>query len=60
MKTSKIIEERMQMITSLQTAIIEAGGCLKSWEELKVLTLEELVEILAPNNIRFVHQTIKE
>jgi len=56
----RIVNARVDMIQSLQAAIIEAGGSYSSWEQLKKLRVQELIARLGQNNIRFIFKGKEE
>ena len=49
----KILNDRLDMVKSLQDSIQQAGGVFFPWSELKQMTLEEAVERFGQNGIRF-------
>jgi hypothetical protein len=51
----QVVTARVEMIESLQTAIIQAGGRFFTYKELKTKTFEQLVRAFGQNNIRFVY-----
>ena len=58
--SDKILSDRLDMIMSLFDALEQAGGGPRYWSEAKNMTLEQLVETLSQNGIRFVYQPPKQ
>ena len=56
-QAQQILRDRVDMIRSLNDSLMKAGGCPRTWEEAKKLTLEQMVEQFAQNGIRFTYQT---
>lgn len=54
--TDAIVRHHVAMITSLQDAIIKAGGRPFTWDELRNMTLDEIVSMFGPNGIRYCHK----
>lgn len=48
--------DKMEMMTSFCQALQEAGGCIKRWKDIKNMTLEEMIDILAQNHIVFTFE----
>lgn len=55
------LTSRTRMIQSLMQSVVTAGGSASSFSipRLKHMSAMELIEYLAPNNIRFVHTEIR-
>lgn len=51
-----ISKDQIDMVVSLLIAIDEAGGSIKAFEKLSSMTLIEVINTLAQNNIRFVFE----
>jgi molecular chaperone GrpE (heat shock protein) len=54
MNINKFIHQ-LQMLDSLKTAINDAGGSAHDDEALLQMTLFDMLDIFAQNNIRFVY-----
>jgi len=56
MKMNKLISQ-IEMLESLKTAIDDAGGSTRSNEQVLLnMTLYDMLDIFAQNNIRFVYK----
>ena len=59
-KIEKRVNDRVEMIASLQEAIVLARGSFRAWTELRDMKVDELVNTLAQNGIRFTYIGSKE
>ena len=51
-----IIDNFIEIFLSLSKALQNAGGTVKSLEELKKISAYDLIYLLAPNKIRFTNK----
>ena len=46
----------LEILQSFNKAMQDAGGCIFSAEKMREMSVEELLLLLAPNNIRFIYE----
>ncbi len=56
---SKVNRDVMAMYDSLLKACDEAHGGIHCWEQCEEMTVAELIDMLGPNNVRFVYDAPK-
>lgn len=54
--TKRSLEDFLETYQSLQESITKARGCVQDPKRILSMTVSDLLELIGPNNIRFVYK----